>query len=96
MIRHLFVKALPLTLLLFVFFGLGGAVMGQDESPNFEISHHHVAISVPNAEESAGWYQKMLGFEVVTRMNQGDAMSVVHIRRGNCYIELIEYKQQQP
>ena len=70
--------------------------MAQGESVGFEISHHHVGISVPNAEESAGWYQKMLGFEVVTRMNQGDAMSVVHIRRGNCYIELFQVAGARP
>jgi catechol 2,3-dioxygenase-like lactoylglutathione lyase family enzyme len=62
----------------------------QDGPVSFEISHHHVGISVPNAEESAAWYQKMLGFEVVSRMNQGAGMTVVHIRRGNCYIELFQ------
>ena len=46
--------------------------MAQDNAVSFDISHHHVGLSVPNAEESAAWYQKMLGFEVVTRMNQGD------------------------
>ena len=58
----------------------------------FDISHHHVGISVPNAEESAAWYKKMFGFEVVLRMNQGGAsgMEVVHIKRGNCYIELFQ------
>jgi len=94
--RHLFAKALPLTLLLFVFSGPGGSIMAQDNSPNFEISHHHVGISVPDAEESAQWYQKMLGFEVVTRMNQGSGMSVVHIKRGNCYIELFQVAGAKP
>ncbi len=71
-------------------------VMSQDDAVGFEISHHHVGISVPNAEESAAWYQKMLGFEVVTRMNQGDGMTVVHIRRGNCYIELFQIDGAKP
>ena len=62
----------------------------QGNGAGFEISHHHVGISVPNAEESAAWYHKMLGFEVVTRMNQGAGMTVVHIKRGNCYIELFQ------
>jgi methylmalonyl-CoA/ethylmalonyl-CoA epimerase len=68
----------------------------QDDSVGFEISHHHVGISVPNAEESAAWYKKMLGFEVVTRMNQGNGMLVVHIRRGNCYIELFQIAGAKP
>jgi methylmalonyl-CoA/ethylmalonyl-CoA epimerase len=68
----------------------------QDDSVGFEISHDHVGISVPNAEESAAWYKKMLGFEVVTRMNQGNGMLVVHIRRGNCYIELFQIADAKP
>lgn len=89
-------KALTLAVLLFAFSGLGGAVVAQDNAPNFEISHHHVGISVPDAEESAKWYQKMLGFEVVTHMNQGAEMSVVHIKRGNCYIELFQVAGAKP
>jgi catechol 2,3-dioxygenase-like lactoylglutathione lyase family enzyme len=70
--------------------------IAQDSGVSFEISHHHVAISVPNAEESAAWYQKMLGFEVITRINQGGGMTVVHIRRGNCYIELFQIEGAKP
>ena len=70
--------------------------MAQDDAVGFEISHHHVGISVPNAEESAEWYQKMLGFEVITRMNQGNGMTVVHIQRGNCYIELFQIDGAKP
>jgi methylmalonyl-CoA/ethylmalonyl-CoA epimerase len=65
----------------------------QRNPVSFEIKHHHVAISVPNAEESAAWYKKMFGFEVVTKMTQGESdkkMFIVHIRRGNCYIELFQ------
>jgi methylmalonyl-CoA/ethylmalonyl-CoA epimerase len=68
----------------------------QDDRVGFEISLHHVGISVPNAEESAAWYHKMLGFEVVTRMNQGKGMTVVHIKRGNCYIELFQVAGAKP
>lgn len=68
----------------------------QDDRVSFEISHHHVALSVPNAEESAAWYHKMLGFEVVTRMKQGAGMTVVHIKRGNCYIELFQIAGAKP
>lgn len=72
------------------------ATAAQDDRVGFEITHHHVAISVPNAEESAAWYQKMLGFEVVTRMNQGAGMKVVHVRRGNCYIEIFQVTGAKP
>ncbi len=68
----------------------------QDDRVSFEISHHHVGISVPNAEESAAWYHKMLGFEVVTRMKHGAGMTVVHIKRGNCYIELFQIAGAKP
>ncbi len=70
--------------------------LAQNNGASFEISHHHVGISVPNAEESAAWYQKMLGFEVVARLNQGGGMTVVHIRRGSCYIELFQVDGAKP
>ncbi len=74
----------------------GPTAAAQDDRVSFEISHHHVGISVPNAEESAAWYHKMLGFEVVTRMKQGAGMTVVHIKRGNCYIELFQVAGAKP
>jgi methylmalonyl-CoA/ethylmalonyl-CoA epimerase len=70
--------------------------LAEDDKVGFEISHHHVGISVSNAEESAAWYHKMLGFDVVTRMKQGEGMTVVHIKRGNCYIELFQVKDAKP
>ncbi len=66
------------------------SILSQEAPAGFQITHHHVGISVPNAEESAAWYHKMLGFEVVTRMKQGADMTVVHIKRGNCYLELFQ------
>ena len=74
----------------------GPAATAQSDRVGFEISPHHVALSVPNAEESAAWYHKMLGFEVVIRMNQGAGMTVVHINRGNCYIELFQVAGAKP
>jgi len=68
----------------------------QDNPVGFDISFHHVGISVPNAEESAAWYKKMFGFDVVARMNQGGGMTVVHIKRGNCYIELFQISSAKP
>jgi len=74
----------------------GPTATAQSDRVGFEISPHHVALSVPNAEESAAWYHKMLGFEVVIRMNQGAGMTVVHIKRGNCYIELFQVAGAKP
>jgi methylmalonyl-CoA/ethylmalonyl-CoA epimerase len=88
-----------------VFIVLGIVIMdmpsakAQDKNAvSFEISHHHVGLSVPNAEESAAWYKKMLGFEVVTRMteNAANKMKIVHIKRGNCYLELFEVEGARP
>jgi methylmalonyl-CoA/ethylmalonyl-CoA epimerase len=73
----------------------GLPALAQDSPVSFEIKPHHVGISVPNAEESAAWYKKMLGFEVVARMPQGK-MKVVHISRGDAYIELFEVEGAKP
>ena len=80
-----------------VFVLVSGSAPGpaQEDKVGFEISHHHVGISVPNVEESIAWYHKMLGFEVVTRMKQ-TGMIVGHIRRGNCYIELFQVDGAKP
>ena len=61
----------------------------QDIPVSFEISHHHIGISVADAEASAAWYSKMFGFKEITRINQA-GMKVVHIQRGNCYLELFQ------
>ena len=94
------VKITGLVLLAF----LGGIVMSesaafaQNNTVGFAITPHHIALSVPNAEESAAWYKKMLGFEVVTRMNENgvNKMKVVHISRGDAYIELFEVEGAKP
>ena len=74
------------------------AVNAQADAVGFEISHHHVGLSVPNLEESIAWYKKMLGFEVVTRMTQGadSGMIVALLRRGNCHIELFQVAGAKP
>jgi len=95
--------ALKITLLvLFTFLGaiamMSSSAFAQGSPVSFTITPHHIGISVPNAEESAAWYNKMLGFEVVTRMNESGAnkMKVVHIRRGDAYIELFEVEGAKP
>jgi len=87
-----------LTLLLGAIVMSGLPARAQDNPVSFAITPHHIALSVPNAEESAAWYKKMLGFEVVTRMNESGAnkMKVVHISRGDAYIELFEVEGAKP
>ena len=76
----------------------GSSAFAQDSPVSFAITPHHIGLSVPNAEESAAWYKKMLGFEVVARMNESGAnkMKVVHISRGDAYIELFEVEGAKP
>jgi len=76
----------------------GTTVFAEDSAVGFAITPHHIALSVPNAEESAAWYKKMLGFEEVTRMNENgvNKMKVVHISRGDAYIELFEVEGAKP
>jgi methylmalonyl-CoA/ethylmalonyl-CoA epimerase len=75
-------------------------LMAQEKSdePGFEISFHHVGISVANLEESIAWYREMLGFEEVMRMSEDAAnkMEIGHIKRGNCYIELFQVEGASP
>lgn len=65
---------------------------------DFELTHHHVGLSVPDAEASAAWYRDMLGFEEVFRMKEKaeNEMFIIHIRRGNIYIELFQVKGAEP
>ena len=90
-----------LALLLAAGYAATGALMaqGQKNKTGFELSFHHIALSVANLDESIAWYKEMLGFEEVMRMNQGATikeMKIGHIRRGNCYIELFEVPGAKP
>ena len=88
--------------ILFTFWGVitmtGSSAFSQDNSVSFTFTPHHIALSVPNAEESAAWYKIMLGFEVVMRMNEDsvNTMKVVHISSGDAYIELFEVAGAKP
>jgi catechol 2,3-dioxygenase-like lactoylglutathione lyase family enzyme len=87
-----------------LFIAAGYAGMGtlmadeQNKKPGFEISFHHVGISVANLEESIAWYKEMLGFEEVMRMSEDAAnkMEIGHIKRSNCYIELFKVEGAKP
>ena len=94
--RHFFGLTFTMTIIFITLVIVTPPVKGQDSTPvSFEISHHHIGISVADAEESAAWYSRMLGFKVVTRMEQ-KGMTVVHIQRGNCYIELFQVEGASP
>lgn len=95
MYRQIYTVAFIVTIFLLTLGLSTGMAKEQDDHVGFEISHHHIGISVANAEESAAWYNRMFGFEVVTRINQ-KGMSVVHIQRGNCYIELFQVEDAKP
>jgi methylmalonyl-CoA/ethylmalonyl-CoA epimerase len=73
-------------------------VPAQDSPVGFEITPHHFGISVPNLEESIVWYQKMLGFKVVSRMGGGvnSGMLVALIQRGSFNIELFQVAGAKP
>ncbi|MFC1839341.1 VOC family protein [Thermodesulfobacteriota bacterium] len=79
--------------------GMERLMAGEKNSePGFEISFHHVGISVANLEESIIWYKEVLGFEEVMRMSEDAAnkMKIGHIKRGNCYIELFQVEGARP
>jgi methylmalonyl-CoA/ethylmalonyl-CoA epimerase len=77
--------------------GFGESAVAEDSGVGFEISPHHVGISVPSMEESITWYKKMLGFEVVSRMGSSNSgMLVALIKRGNCHIELFQVAGAKP
>ena len=57
---------------------------------SFEITPHHAGISVLNLEESVAWYQRMLDFEVVRRVSANPNVSIALMRRGSCFIELLQ------
>lgn len=80
--------------------GIGGLMAEEQKNKTgFDLSFHHIGISVANLDESIAWYEKMLGFEEVMRMDRGETiedMKIGHIRRGNCYIELFQVAGAKP
>ena len=71
--------------------------MAKSTSSNIKIAPHHGGISVPDIEASITWYQNMLGFKVVRRMNI-DAIpaKVAFLQHGNFRIELFEVPGASP
>jgi methylmalonyl-CoA/ethylmalonyl-CoA epimerase len=78
-----------------------GVLMAEEQKnkTGFNLSFHHIGISVANLDESIDWYKEMLGFEEVMRMDRGETiedMKIGHVRRGNCYIELFQVAGAKP
>ncbi len=54
-----------------------------------ELKHHHGGVSVPNLDESIGWYRRVLDFEVEKRFEIPQIPAkVAMLRRGELRIEL--------
>lgn len=72
--------------------GVGGCYNAFGQGVGFDITPHHIGISVPNLEESVAWYEEMLGFEVVRRSERETESDteIALLQRGDCYIELFE------
>lgn len=57
------------------------------------ITLHHGALAVTNLERSLEFYKRVLGFEVDTEVKLPDgSLDIVHIKRGNDYLELFCHK----
>jgi len=68
------------------------------QTPTFDISPHHVGISVNNLEESVAWYQRMLDFQPIRDIPAADGqnMRIVQMRRGEFHIELFHIPDAEP
>jgi len=90
-----------LALLLAAGYAAMGGLMAEEQKKKtgFDLSFHHIGISVADLDESIAWYKEMLGFEEIMRMEQGETikeMKIGHIQRGNCYIELFQVAGAKP
>jgi len=62
-----------------------------------ELSLHHGGIAVTDLKRSLEFYERVLGFEVDTQVKTPDGtMDIVHIKRGEDYLELFCHKSAAP
>lgn len=71
-------------------------VVAQSSDVDFDIALDHVALSVPDIEQSVAWYQKMFGFKVYRRSGQPNGMQTAYIQRGDVHIELFQVPGAAP
>jgi len=62
-----------------------------------DFTFHHVGISVPDIDASIAWYGRMLGFEVLGRL-QIDAIpaKVAFLRKDSMHVELFQVEGAAP
>ena len=60
------------------------------------LSFHHVALSVPDIESAARWYDEMLGFAVERRFDLPAGTKGMFLRCGDMRIELFEVVAPAP
>ncbi len=61
------------------------------------VSIHHCALSVSDVDRSIEFYNRVLGFEVDTRISTEDgSMDIVHLRNGSSYLELFGHRDCTP
>lgn len=70
--------------------------VAQSSDVDFDITLDHVALSVPDMEQSAAWYQNMFGFKEVRRSKQPNGMQTLYIQRGDVRIELFQVPGAAP
>ncbi|MFT3907602.1 MAG: VOC family protein [Steroidobacteraceae bacterium] len=69
----------------------------SEQSYEFEIQHHHGAMSVPSLDEAIAWYERMLGFKVEKRFHIAKIPAdVAMIKRGPLRLELFEVPNANP
>jgi methylmalonyl-CoA/ethylmalonyl-CoA epimerase len=73
-----------------------GTVAAQNSNVDFDIALDHVALSVPDIEQSVAWYQTMFGFKVFRRSGQPNGMQTAYIQRGDVRIELFQVPGAAP
>lgn len=60
------------------------------------LSLHHGGLSVSNLEQSLEFYKRVLGFELDTKITTSDgSMTIVHMKRGQDYLELFCHQSPQ-